>query len=412
MNIRVIKFGGTSVGSVEKLQFVSKKISSLLEKNVKIIAVVSAMGKTTDNLLDLCSSISNNPSERELGLLLSTGEVVSSALLAMALQEKGIKAAALTGAQCGINTVGGFDNAAIERIDTSGILKQFESCDVVVAAGYQGMNGDEVTVLGRGGSDATAVALSAALDLDECTIYTDVPGVLTADPRIVEGASVLQGIEYEEMIELAGSGAQVMMGRSVEIARNYGVRIIVRQSNGESPGTIINGGKAVEKIAVTGIAVDKSVVLVNLSGVEKNSRDAGRILSRIADSNINIKLLSYYPGKRSSVLSIVISKDDVPALLHLIEEFVLDGTIIEFAIDREVGQVSIVGSGIARNCGIASKVFMSLVEEGIDIQLTSTSEIKISVVVPESQSEQAARKLHTSFALDNLYETCKEVENG
>jgi len=361
------------------------------------------MGKTTDELISMVEKIAPTPRERELGMLLSTGEVISCSLLAMAIQALGKKATSLTGPQCGICTDGVYDNARITDIDTTCIKKLLAQDEIVVATGYQGKNGDEITVLGRGGSDASAVALAAALGAEYCHIYSDVDGVCTADPRIVSDTSLLHGISYEEMIELAASGAQIMMGRAVEIARKYSLRVKVSSSFKNSPGTLITREEELERVVITGVAANKEVAMIDIYGVRIGTDDTARILEHITEKQINIILMcSNSAGDYRINLSLIVKPEYVESVQEILNHFCQQDRIDGYDVNPEVAQISIVGSGIANHYGVAYDMFDVLSKSGIDVLMTSTSEIKITAIIPKERANRAVNKLHEKFQLNNL----------
>lgn len=403
MKILVEKYGGTSIESIEQIKTIASHAVAIQDQGYKVVIVVSAMGKTTDNLVNIAGQISMAPREREMGMLLSTGEIVSCSLLAMAIQALGKKATSLTGAQSGINTEGLYANARITEIDTARINSLLEQDEIVVIAGYQGKIGDEITVLGRGGSDASAVALAAALNAEECHIYTDVDGVFTTDPHVVENASLLENISYEEMIELAGSGARVMMGRSVEIARKFGLPVRVGSGTTYSKGTLISKEDTMEKVVITGVAANRDVAMIDINGIKIHSSDSAEILRQIAARQINIILLcSNKMDDQRMTLSIIVQPQAVPIILEILDTFVYDAKISSFNFNSNVEQVSIVGSGIATNCGVAFLMFNVLAENSIDILMSSTSEIKISAIIPSGLADRAVLALHEAFKLNNI----------
>ncbi|MDZ7262282.1 MAG: aspartate kinase [candidate division KSB1 bacterium] len=427
MGLIVEKYGGTSVGGIDRIKAVARRVIATQEKGYDVVVVVSAMGKTTDELLAMAAKIAPKPRQRELGMLLSTGEVISCSLLAMAIQALGKKAIALTGAQSGISTDDIYANARITEIDTTRIKKHLAEGEIVVVAGYQGKVGDEITVLGRGGSDASAVALAAALQAEYCHIYTDVPGVFTADPRIVRDASLLHGISYEEMIELAASGAQVMMGRAVEIARKYGLRVKVSSSFENSPnpdklgaapdsigtGTIITREEELEKVVITGVAANKDVAMIDIYGVRIHSDDTAKILGEIATRQINIILMcSNSAGDHRSNLSLLVKPEDVDSIVDILNGFHHRARIDRYRVNTDVAQVSIVGSGIANHYGVAYDMFDVLSKSNIEVLMTSTSEIKITAIVPKECAELAISKLHEKFQLNHLQRNLLENKNG
>lgn len=403
MKTIVVKYGGSSLRSIDRIKAAAVRIAEEALKGYRVAAVVSAMGDTTDRLISKAKLMSDMPRSRELGLLLSTGEVVSSSLMAMALQSLGIKATALNGAQCGIETDSVFDNAKIENINTTYIENILDKGEVAVVAGFQGKNENEVTVLGRGGSDTTAAALTAALKAQECRIYTDVEGVYTADPRIVADASLLSGITYEEMIELASSGAQVMMGRSVEIARKHGFEINVVSSTGFMPGTIITREENLEKTVVTGITVNKNVVMIHLYGLKSGSDDSSAILSRIADEKINIIIMLLNRALNgTNNLSIIINPEDLARALNILDDLLTEKRFKNFRAEKEIALLAVVGSGIAGTWGVVSNLFKTLSRNNIEVFMSSTSEIKITAVIPKQNANKAVNVLHTAFELSKL----------
>lgn len=403
MKILVEKFGGTSVGSIDRIKAIAQKAIDAQERGYQEVVVVSAMGKTTDELLSLAGQIAVKPRHRELGMLLSTGEVISCSLLAMAIQALGKKATSLTGTQCGIVTNGIQTDSKIENIDTTYLKKLLAQDEIVVVAGYQGRNGDDIAVLGRGGSDASAVALAAALEAESCNIYTDVKGVFTADPRIVKNTSLLDGISYEEMIELAASGAQVMMGRAVEIARKYGLKIKVSSSFEHSSGTVITKEDQLEKVVITGVAANKKVAVIDIFGIQVNSDVAAKILSKIAEKQINIILMnSNSAGDQLNNLSLVIKPEHVEDIIEALDWFIRHSRIDHYQVKRDVAQISIVGSGIANHYGVAYEMYDTLSKNGIEVLMTSTSEIKITALIPREKADLAVIKLHDKFELNNV----------
>ena len=403
MKIIVEKFGGTSVGSIDRIKTIAQKAVMAREKGYSEVVVVSAMGDTTDELLAMAGQIATKPRHRELGMLLSTGEVISCSLVAMAIQALGKKATSLTGAQCGIVANGIHTDAKIENIDTTCLKELLAQGEIVVVAGYQARNGDDIAVLGRGGSDASAVALAAALEAEYCNIYTDVGGVFSADPRIVKNTSLLHGISYEEMIELAASGAQVMMGRAVEIARKYGLKIKVSSSFEDSSGTIITKEGDLEQVAITGVAANKDVAVVDIFGVQIDSDVTAKILNKIAEKQINIILMnSNSAGDHFCNLSIVARPEHVEDIVQALKWFDSQSRIDHYQVKNDVAQVSIVGSGIANHYGVAFKMFDTLSKNGIEVLMTSTSEIKITAIIPKEKADIAVIKLHQKFELNNL----------
>jgi len=413
MNILVEKYGGTSVQSIERIKAVAHNVVNTHNAGNRVVVVVSAMGKTTDHLESLVNEINPQPGERELGMLLSTGEIVSSSLLAMAIQSMGKKAISLNGAQSGISTCSTYANARIQKIDTERIFSHLNKNEIVVVAGFQGTNGDEVTVLGRGGSDASAIALASALKAKRCHIFSDVKGIYTADPRIIKNSALLHGISYEEMIELAASGSQVMMGRAVEIARKYGIEVKVSSSFENSIGTLITKEKELEQVAITGIALNKEVVMIDIFGIKGGDVEVAKILGEITKNKINIILMSSQRNANDTTnFSIIIKPDNVDIIQKFLGKYEKNNRIGNFAINKNVAQISLVGSGIANNYGVAYKVFDTLVTNKIKTFLTSTSEIKISAIVPREQAMQSLVILHEKFELNNLERNIIGANNG
>ncbi len=410
MKIIVEKYGGTSIGTIGRIKAVADHVIEKQRAGYGMVVVVSAMGDTTDKLLDMVKQLTPNPRSRELGMLLSTGELISCSLLAMAIQASGMRATSLTGAQGGIFTDDVYANARIVNIDTSRIIALLNQGEIIVLAGYQGKIGDEITVLGRGGSDATAVALACALDADHCHIFTDVRGVYTADPRVVPDAALLTGISYEEMIELAGSGARVMMGRAVEIARKYHLKVRVSSSYEQSNGTLITEVIGLEEVIITGIAANRDVALVDIYGIQAGSDTLSGILKVISEKQINIILLSSNrTTDDKAILSLVVIPEDVTIIESFLGEFIRSGKIEKYFVRTNVGLVSIVGSGIATHSGVAFEMFEALLTNGIDILMTSTSEIKIAVIVPQDLTDEAIRKLHDRFKLNHMQRNLKKM---
>ncbi len=410
MKIIVEKYGGTSVGTFEQINLVAKRVIETKKSGYAVVVVVSAMGKTTDNLINMAKEVSSEPGSREMGMLVSTGEMVSSALLAMAIQNLGQNAIALTGSQCGIVTSSDYDNARIKEIDTMSIKEQLLQDYIVVVTGFQGKNGRDITLLGRGGSDASAVAIAAALGAVECRILTDVSGIFTADPRIVNNASLLKGISYEEMIELAASGAQIMMGRSVEIARNYNLEIFIGPGFDNKYGTVITKEDNLERITITGLSSDEDVALVNLYDLKYVTRDTSLILNEIAEKGINIILmLTNRLSERKTNLTFAVKPEYTLEIGAILEVFQKARRIGHYSIDTDVAQVSVVGSGIACTHGVVADLYTALAQNKIDILMASTSEIKISVFIKKCRAISAVKILHDKFSLAGLKRELKGV---
>src|SRR6476620_177822 len=391
----VQKYGGTSVGNPERIKNVAARVAKYHAKGDQIVVVVSAMSGVTDNLIKLAKEIMPLPNEREMDVLLATGEKTTIALTAIALHALGIPAVSLTGAQAGIVTDGVHTKAKIQNITPKRIHELLDAGHVVIVAGFQGQSMDgQVTTLGRGGSDLTAIALAAALKADLCQIYTDVDGVYTADPRIVPSAKKLEEISYDEMLELASLGAKVMQSRSVEFAKKFGVVFEVRSSLNENPGTIVKEEtKSMEGVVVRGVSLDKNQAKVTLVGVPDKPGVAARIFKAIGDASVNVDMIvqniSHGSGKPATDLSFTVDKPDLLKTRKVIDGLKATIGYKEAIADENIGKLSIVGVGMRSHSGVAAKMFETLASEGINIEMISTSEIKISVVVDLAKAEQA-----------------------
>ena len=403
MALLVQKYGGTSLAGARRIKRIARKISGKRAEGYDLVVVASAMGHTTDRLIHLARSITPNPDERELASLLSTGEIVSCSLLAMALKALGVPAVSLTGGQAGIRTEHFYTGARIREINPSRILRELSEGKVVIVAGFQGVTEDmDVTTLGRGGSDVTAVALAARLKAERCEIYTDVEGVYTADPRIVPEARRIPEISYEEMLELAVQGAKVMHPRAVELGWIYNIPIVVASSFVEAPGTLIRGEAGMELVKkVRGIAHDLDVAKVTVLGVPDRPGIAAAIFEPLAEANINVDtIVQNVSIDGTTDLTFTVSRDDLRKALGVIEEVVPKIGARGHIHRSDLGKVSIVGAGMQSAPGYAATMFRTLAEEGINIELITTSEIRITCIVHESQVERAVRALHRAFALE------------
>jgi len=399
----VQKYGGSSVATIEKIIRVAERIKRTAKEGHEMVVVVSAMGDTTDELLGMAKSISLNPDKRELDMLLTTGEQVSSALLAMALRETGEKAVSLTGWQAGIRTESVHGNARILQIDTKRIEEELAKGKIVVVTGFQGVTeAGEITALGRGGSDTTAVALAAALHADRCEIYTDVTGVFTSDPRRIQKARKLPAVSYDEMIEMAHLGAQVLHPRSVEFAKNFRVPLVVRSSMSDEEGTwIVEEEKMEKNLIVRGVAFEKNITRITVHGLSDVMENLSAIFTGLARENVDVDIIiQNVSGETENQVSFSVKDDQLNDALAVLEK--LRGELGFKNVEWESGlaKVSIVGSGMVSNPGVAAKMFSTLAENGIFIKMISTSEIKISVVVDEEQMIRAAETLHHAFGLD------------
>lgn len=397
----VKKFGGSSVANAERIFNVARRCIADYKKGHDVVVVLSAMGDTTDELLALAKSINPDASKREMDMLLTTGEQVSVALMAMAMQALDVPAVSLNAFQVKMNCTSRYSNARFKRIDTERITNELDARKIVIVTGFQGVNKHEdYATLGRGGSDTTAVALAAALHADKCEIYTDVDGVFTADPRVVPNARKLNEITYDEMLELATSGAKVLHNRSVEMAKKYGVQMVVRSSLNESEGTTVKEVVKMEKMLITGVAADKNTARISVIGVEDRPGVAFKIFHRLAKNNINIDIILQSVGRGGTKdISFTVSQDDLKDAIAVLEENKESLTIKEIQYNENVAKVAIVGAGMMSNPGVASQMFEALFNYGININMISTSEIRITVLIPEKDVDKAVQAIHDKFAL-------------
>ncbi|KKK38437.1 aspartate kinase [Mesobacillus campisalis] len=405
MGLIVQKFGGTSVADVERIINVANRVAEEKRNGSDVVVVVSAMGKTTDKLVQMANELSSSPSKREMDMLLSTGEQVTISLLAMALMEQGLDVVSYTGWQAGIETESVHGNARIKQINTDKIKNDLEEGKVVIVAGFQGVaeNG-EITTLGRGGSDTTAVALAAALGADKCDIYTDVTGVFTTDPRVVKGARKLLGVSYDEMLELANLGAGVLHPRAVEFAKNYGVTLEVRSSMEKERGTVIEEEMEMEQnLVVRGIAFEDQITRVSVLGLDNSLTSMPTIFSTLAKHHINVDIIVQSgTGTDKANISFSIKSGDLAETLDVLEG---SKELLNYqSVESETGlsKVSIVGAGMISNPGVAAKMFEVLAEEGIQVKMVSTSEIKVSTVVEQASMVKAVEALHDAFELSHI----------
>ena len=400
MALIVQKFGGSSVANAERMFNVARIISETYKQGNDVVVVLSAQGDTTDDLIAKAKEINPKASKREMDMLLSTGEQISVSLCAMALESMGFQAVSLTGWQAGMLTDSNYSAARIKRVRTERIQKELDKKKIVLVTGFQGINKyDDITTLGRGGSDTSAVALAAALHADLCQIYTDVDGVYTADPRKVTGAKKLDEITFEEMLELASLGAQVLHNRSVEMAKRYNVNMEVLSSLSGKPGTKVKEVvKTMEKTHVSGVAKDKNVARVALIGLEDRPGIAFKIFSMLAKENVNVDIILQSIGRDASKdISFTVSQDDMERAkeVMLANQEVIGFKSVEAS--DQVAKISIVGAGMANNAGVACKMFEALYSAGINIHMISTSEIKVSVLVDERDAENAVQAIHDRF---------------
>ncbi len=399
----VKKFGGSSVANRERIFNVARRCIEDYKKGNDVIVVLSAMGDTTDELLELAQSINPNAPKRELDMLLTTGEQVSVALMAMAFHSYDVPAISLNAFQVRMHCTARYGNARFKRIDTERIQHELEARKIVIVTGFQGINKyDDYSTLGRGGSDTTAVALAAALHADKCEIYTDVDGVYTADPRIVKNARKIDEIIYDEMLELATSGAKVLHNRSVEMAKKYGVELVVRSSLTSEEGTVVKEVVKMEKMLITGVAADRNTVRISAIGVKDEPGIAFKIFNTLAKNNINVDIILQSVGRNGTKdISFTVSEEDLKESLAILEEKKEVLTIKELTYSTDVAKVSIVGAGMLSNPGVAAKMFESLFNSNININMISTSEIRITVLIDEKDTEKAMIAIHDGFGLND-----------
>ena len=400
MALIVQKFGGSSVADADKLRNVARIITETYQKGNSVVAVLSAQGDTTDDLIEKAKEINPNASKREMDMLLSTGEQISISLCAMCIEGMGFQVVSLAGWQAGMLTDSSYSAARIKRIRTERIQKELDKKKIVLVAGFQGINKyDDITTLGRGGSDTSAVALAAALHADLCQIYTDVDGVYTSDPRTVKGARKLDEITFDEMLELASQGAQVLHNRSVEMAKRYNVNLEVLSSFSGKPGTKVKEVvKTMEKTHVSGVAKDKNVARIALVGLADQPGIAFKIFSLLAKKGINVDIILQSIGRdESKDISFTVARSDADEAERILNE---EKDAIKFKaleVNKQVAKISIVGAGMANNAGVACTMFEALYSAGININMISTSEIKISVLVDERDADRAVQAVHDRF---------------
>ncbi len=403
MALIVQKYGGSSVADPVCIRRVAKRIFMSRKKGHSVVVVVSAMGDATDDLIELAAKVADAPSDREMDMLLSTGEQVSAALLAMALHSLGADAVSLTGPQAGISTDAMHGKAKIMGIKPRRVLKHLKEGRVVIVTGFQGLApSEDVATLGRGGSDATAVALAVVLKADRCQIFTDVDGVYSADPRVVKDARKLDEIAYDEMLELASLGARVLMSRSVEFGKKYGVELEVLSSFTMAPGTVVRRKvKRMEDIVVRGVSVDKEQAKVTISGLPDKPGVAARLFGELAGKGINIDVIVQNVGDHGrAVISFTTAADDMSKMKKVISEVASKMGVKEIEIDRDVAKVSIVGVGMQGHSGVAFRMFKTLAENHINIMMISTSEIKVSVIIRKKFADKSMIALHKAFGLN------------
>ena len=404
MALIVQKYGGTSVGTVERIQAVAEKVAGFHKRGDQVVVVVFAMSGETNRLIELAKGVSDNPSPREMDVLVSTGEQVTIALLSMALQKLGINARSYTGSQIPLRTDSVYSKARIEEIDDKKVRADLNGGSVVVVAGFQGVDADgNITTLGRGGSDTTAVALAAALKADECQIYTDVDGVYTTDPRVVDNARRLDSITFEEMLEMASQGSKVLQIRSVEFAGKYNVPLRVLSSFQDGPGTLITVDDEVdmEKPVISGIAFTRDEAKIIVRGAPDTPGIAYKILGPVSAENIEVDMIVQNVGKDGAAdFTFTVHRNDFARAQEALRKASEELGNPEIIGDDKIAKVSLVGVGMRSHAGVASKMFEALAKEGVNIEMISTSEIKVSVVMAEKYLELAVRALHSAFELD------------
>ena len=405
MALIVQKYGGTSVGNIERIHRVAERVERAQKDGHQVVVVLSAMSGETDRLLKLAHEATSNPDERELDMLLSTGERVTIALLAMELRGRGVNARSFTGRQVGIHTDSAHTKARISRVTAERIKEALAGGVIPVVAGFQGINASsDVTTLGRGGSDLTAVALAAALKADRCIIYTDVDGVYTADPNIVPAARRLDKISYEEMLEMASLGAKVLQSRSVEFAAKYSVPVEVNSSFKEGKGTLVTREDAdMEGVMVSGVTGDRNQAKITIVGVPDRPGIAARVFGSVANANIVVDMIIQNVSQASMTdISFTVPKPDLRNAVDLVQRLSQEIGARSVAVTESIAKVSLIGVGMRSHSGVAAKMFEVLSREGVNIMMISTSEIKISCVIEEKYLELAMRTLHTAFGLDRV----------
>ncbi len=405
MALLVQKYGGSSVADSQLIVNVAKRIVSTAKKGNQVVVVVSAMGDTTDELINLAHQITDDPAPRELDVLLSTGEMVSSTLMSMAIRNLGHEAISLSGAQAGIRTDSAYSSARITAVEVERLLKELEKGKIVIVAGFQGITPDmDVTTLGRGGSDTSAVALAAALNASQCEIYTDVRGVFTADPRVVPGSLQLDQISFEEMLELASYGAVVLHPRAVELGAAYNIPILVASSFEDVPGTLIHGGESLEvRNKLSGIALDTDVAKITILGVPDRPGIAASIFEPLADSGISVDTIVQNASTENVTdVTLTVSRKDLKQAEVLMKPISETLGSSGFVSDPDLAKVSIVGTGMQNAPGYASRMFRALYDANINIELITTAEIRITCIVGLSKANEAVEALHNAFVLEKM----------
>jgi aspartate kinase len=419
----VQKFGGSSVGDAEKIKHVAKRVIETQKAGNQVVVVVSAMGDTTDELMDLANQVTDNPSPRELDMLLTAGERISMALLALAINAAGAQSRSFTGSQAGIVTDSKHGNARIAEVTPDRIREALDEGDIAIVAGFQGFNREtrDITTLGRGGSDTTAVALAAALNADVCEIYSDVDGVYTADPRQIPSARKLDAIDVESMLELAAAGAKILHIRAVEFARRHNVDLRVRSTFSTDPGTRVvsgNKGESMEESVVSGVATDKSQTKIIVVGIPDLPGKAAELFNVVAEAGANIDMIVQNTATgvdvddKVSDISFTLPKGDAAKVVSALESKQASLGYRELEVDHEIGKISVVGAGMRTHSGVSATLFNALAKAGINIEMISTSEIRISVVTDIDEADDAARAIHTAFGLDSEIEAVVYAGTG
>lgn len=397
----VQKFGGSSVANAERVMNVAKRIAETYKEGNDVVVVLSAQGDTTDDLIAKAKEISNKPTKREMDMLLSTGEQQSVALMAMALAELGYPATSLNAYQVGMATTSAYMNARLKRIKPDRIRRELDRKNIVIVTGFQGMNRfDDITTLGRGGSDTTAVAIAAALHADKCEIYTDVEGVYTADPRVVEKAKKIDEITYDEMLELASLGARVLHNRSVELAKKYNVELVVRSSLSKAEGTVVKEVCKMERMLISGVAGDDEIARVSLIGIEDTPGKAFDIFTTLAKKNINVDIILQSIGRGGTKdISFTVADTCLAEVKEIISTHMDRWGVKDVDYNENLAKVSIVGGGMVADAGVASKMFEAMYNSNINIHMISTSEIKISILIDKKDMHKAMNSIHDAFQI-------------
>ena len=399
MSLIVQKFGGSSVADAERVFNVARIVTDTYKQGNDVVVVVSAQGDTTDDLIEKANEINPNASKREKDMLLAAGEQMSISLLAMAIEKLGYPVVSLLGWQAGFQTSSAYTSARIKRVKTDRIEKELDKKNIVVVAGFQGLNRfDDITTLGRGGSDTSAVAIAAAMNADLCQIFTDVEGVYTADPRKVENAKKLKSISYDEMLELATLGAQVLNNRSVEMAKKYNIELEVLSSLTHAPGTIVKEAAKMEKMLISGVAKDSNVARISVVGVPDNPGLAFKMFSKLSSKNINVDIILQSIGRDGTKdISFTVAKENAKEAVSIMEDYISVVGGKSVSADENVAKISIVGAGMESHAGVTTKMFEALYDAQINIRMIATSEIKVSVLIDEKNADAAVSAIHSKF---------------